>query len=53
MYVKQLKELQQTIGYMFREEHLLKQALTHSSYAHETMVKKVTYNEDFAYIHFG
>ncbi len=50
MYMKQLKELQQTIGYMFREEHLLQQALTHSSYAHETMVKKVIDNERLEFL---
>ena len=50
MSEKQLKELQKTIGYTFREEYLLKQALTHSSYAHETMVKKVIDNERLEFL---
>ena len=48
--MKQLKELQKTIGYMFREEYLLKQALTHSSYAHETTIKEVIDNERLEFL---
>ena len=47
---KQLKELQQTIGYMFKKEYLLKQAVTHSSYAHETMIKEVVDNERLEFL---
>ena len=32
---KALQELQEKIGYQFQEEALLKQALTHSSFANE------------------
>ncbi len=50
MYGKQLKELQQTIGYMFQKEHLLKQALTHSSYANEATVKRGIDNERLEFL---
>ena len=35
MKERQLRELQETIGYEFKDRALLKQALTHSSYANE------------------
>ncbi len=50
MSEKQLKELQKTIGYMFQKEYLLKQALTHSSYAHETTIKEVIDNERLEFL---
>ncbi len=36
-----LKELQQKIGYQFKDETLLKQALTHSSFANEQKINKL------------
>ena len=36
-----LKELQEKIGYQFRDETLLKQALTHSSFANEQKINKL------------
>lgn len=34
--MRELEELQRSMGYRFREEELLRRALTHSSYANET-----------------
>ena len=39
MKERQLRELQETIGYEFKDRALLKQALTHSSYANENRGK--------------
>ena len=39
--MKSIKELQQEIGYEFKDESLLKQELTHSSYANEIKSKKL------------
>ena len=36
-----MKELENRIGYRFREKSLLKQALTHSSYANEQKINKL------------
>ncbi len=36
-----LKELQEKIGYQFKDEALLKQALTHSSFANEQKINKL------------
>lgn len=36
-----LKELQEKIGYQFQDETLLKQALTHSSFANEQKINKI------------
>ncbi|MEZ3515557.1 MAG: ribonuclease III [Lachnospiraceae bacterium] len=38
---KALQELQEKIGYQFQEEALLKQALTHSSFANEQKINKL------------
>lgn len=38
---KALQELQEKIGYQFQEEALLKQALTHSSFANEQKINKM------------
>jgi ribonuclease-3 len=45
-----LKEFQQKIGYQFREEGLLRQALTHSSYANEHHMKKHSDNERLEFL---
>lgn len=39
--MEQLKEFQKKIGYQFQQEGLLRQALTHSSYANETSDEKI------------
>ena len=40
-----LKELQGKIGYQFKQEGLLRQAVTHSSFANEKHLKKHSDNE--------
>lgn len=45
-----LKELEQRIGYGFRQEGLLRQALTHSSYANERHMKKLSDNERLEFL---
>lgn len=45
-----LSELQETIGYVFRDESLLKHALTHSSYANEKHMKKFSDNERLEFL---
>lgn len=50
MKLKDLKELQTAIGYTFQNEKLLKQALTHSSYAHEREGKKLSDNERLEFL---
>lgn len=44
------KELQELLGYTFREEGLLRQALTHSSYANERKMKKMSDNERLEFL---
>ncbi len=43
--MEKLQEFQKKIGYTFKNEGLLRQALTHSSYANERSMKK-TYNNE-------
>ena len=50
MNQKKLKELQKNIGYEFKQEQLLRQALTHSSYAHEKNLKERMDNERLEYL---
>ncbi len=45
-----LKEFQEIIGYKFKNESLLKVALTHSSYAHENKGKNTEYNERLEFL---
>lgn len=45
-----LKEFQQKIGYVFQDEGLLRQALTHSSYANEHHMKKSPDNERLEFL---
>ena len=40
MYNKNLSELMDKINYQFKDINLLKNALTHSSYANEKTIKK-------------
>ncbi|MBE5905962.1 MAG: ribonuclease III [Lachnospiraceae bacterium] len=48
--MQQLQEFQEKIGYQFRNEKLLKQALTHSSYANEKRLKKLSDNERLEFL---
>ena len=48
--MKRPRELQSVIGYQFREEGLLTQALTHSSYANEKHMKKGSDNERLEFL---
>lgn len=45
-----LKEFQEKIGYSFKAEGLLRQALTHSSYANEKRMKKFSDNERLEFL---
>ena len=45
-----LKKFQEEIGYYFKNEQLLKQALTHSSYANEKHLKKLSDNERLEFL---
>lgn len=45
-----LKEFQRHIGYEFKNEQLLRQALTHSSYANEKHLKKLSDNERLEFL---
>jgi ribonuclease-3 len=49
-YLKSLKEFQEEIGYEFKNESLLKQALTHSSYANEKHKKPLSDNERLEFL---
>ena len=44
-----LEKLEETIGYFFKDKGLLKQALTHSSYANEQKIRK---NKDYERLEF-
>ena len=45
-----LRELQEKAGYQFQKEGLLRQALTHSSFAHEKYLKKHSDNERLEFL---
>lgn len=45
-----MKEFQELIGYQFKDEALLRQALTHSSYANERHMKKLSHNERLEFL---
>lgn len=47
---KKLNELQHNIGYQFKQEALLRQAMTHSSYAHEKNLKELMDNERLEFL---
>lgn len=48
--MKPTEEFQQIIGYEFKDESLLVQALTHSSYANEKHMKKLSDNERLEFL---
>ena len=45
-----LKKFQEIIGYQFKDDQLLRQALTHSSYANEKHLKKLSDNERLEFL---
>ena len=48
--MKDLSEFEKLIGYEFRDKNLLTQALTHSSYANEHHMKKLSDNERLEFL---
>ncbi len=48
--MKTIKEFQTKIGYEFEDENLLKQALTHSSFANEKRMKPLSDNERLEFL---
>ena len=48
--MSELMKFQEIIGYTFQNEQLLKQALTHSSYANEKHLKKLSDNERLEFL---
>lgn len=48
--MENIKEFQQQIGYEFKDESLLRRALTHSSYANEKHLKKFSDNERLEFL---
>lgn len=50
IFLSSLKEFQKEIGYEFKDESLLKQALTHSSYANEKHMKRLSDNERLEFL---
>ena len=50
MYNKNLSELMDKINYQFKDINLLKNALTHSSYANEKTIKKYKDNERLEFL---
>ena len=48
--MSRIKEFQDIIGYNFKNEGLLRQALTHSSYANEKHLKKLSDNERLEFL---
>lgn len=48
--MSRLSEFQQIVGYQFQAEGLLRQALTHSSYANEKHMKKLSDNERLEFL---
>lgn len=48
--MSKLAELEEIIGYHFKQEGLLRQALTHSSYANEKHMKKLSDNERLEFL---
>lgn len=48
--MSKLTELEEKIGYRFREQGLIRQALTHSSFANEKHMKKLSDNERLEFL---
>ena len=47
---RNLKELEERIGYRFSDKHLMTQAMTHSSYANEHRLNKLECNERLEFL---
>lgn len=47
---ERLKELEKRIGYEFKDFHLFRQAMTHSSYANENRLNRLTSNERLEFL---
>ena len=47
---KKMEEFQQVIGYQFQNKNLLRQALTHSSYANEKHMHRLSDNERLEFL---
>ena len=47
---ERIKSFQKAIGYTFKKENILRQALTHSSYANENHMKKTACNERLEFL---
>ena len=47
---KEMEQLERTIGYTFHNKKLLRQALTHSSYANEKKLGKLGCNERLEFL---
>lgn len=45
-----IKELEDRIGYRFQEKDLIREALTHSSYANERSIRKINCNERLEFL---
>ena len=45
-----IKRLEERIGYQFKDENLVRQALTHSSYANEKKLGKLGSNERLEFL---
>ena len=45
-----IKDLEDRIGYHFREKELVREALTHSSYANERSIRKINCNERLEFL---
>ena len=48
--MNKISELEEKIGYQFKQQGLLRQALTHSSYANEKRMKKHSDNERLEFL---
>ncbi len=47
---RHLEDLEKSIGYVFRDKGLLKEALTHKSFHHENKQKALSYNERIEFL---
>ncbi|MCM1468436.1 MAG: ribonuclease III [Alistipes sp.] len=50
MQNKNLEELEEKIGYCFRDKELLRTSMTHSSFSHECQLKKLCCNERLEFL---
>lgn len=50
MFVQNLNELEQKIGYVYKDQSLLKQAMTHTSFANEQKINKLSSYERIEFL---